>query len=68
MMLYPSMPELLKRVNNRYLLVNVIASRARTIASEADDEGISLDKKPVSMAIDEIAAGKITVLLGENQI
>ncbi len=58
-MIYPSIPELLKNVNSRYLLVNVIAHRAREIAEEAEKEKIHLDKKPVSLAIDEIAAGKI---------
>ena len=60
MMLYPTMPELLKYVNSRYLLVNVIAKRAREISAAANDEGTSLDEKPVSLAIKEIAAGKIT--------
>jgi len=60
MMLYPAMPELLKHVNSRYLLVNVIAKRAREISAEAQDAGISLNEKTVSLAIKEIAAGKIT--------
>ena len=58
-MIYPSMPELLKNVNSRYLLVNVIAKRARGIADEAQQEDIKLEEKPVSMAIEEIAEGKI---------
>ena len=60
MMLYPSMPELLDKVNSRYLLVNVVAKRAREISESAEENGESLDKKPVSQAIDEVAAGKIT--------
>ncbi len=61
MMLYPTMPELLKQVSNsRYLLVNVIAKRAREISLEAETHGISLNEKPVSMAIAEIAEGKIS--------
>lgn len=58
MMLYPSMSSLLEKVNSRYLLVNVIAKRSREIAEEAEENGESLDRKPVSMAIDEIAEGK----------
>ena len=61
MMLYPTMPELLKQVNSRYLLVNVIAKRAREIAFKAEEDGESLDEKPVSLAIKEIADGKISV-------
>ena len=62
-MLYPSLPELLKQVDGRYLLVNVIAQRAREISQQADSIGESLDKKPVSSAIEEIASGDIRVKL-----
>ncbi len=61
MMLYPSLPDLLKHVNSRYLLVNVIAQRARSIAEKAEQEGIPMDEKPVSCAIKDIAAGKIHI-------
>ena len=61
MMLYPPMNELLKEIPSRYMLVNVVAQRARQIASEAEDEGIPLDDKPVSMAIREVAEGKVDV-------
>ena len=60
-MLYPSLAELLKNVNSRYLLVNVIAKRAREIAIVSEENGIPLDEKPVSIAIDEIASGQIHV-------
>lgn len=61
MMLYPTMPELLKNVDNsRYLLVNVIAKRAREIAADAESRGVPLNDKPVSIAIKEIAEGKVT--------
>ena len=59
MMLYPTMPELLKNIESRYMLVNVIAKRAREIAQEAEDEGEPLNEKPVSLAVKEIAEGKI---------
>ena len=36
MMLYPAMSLLNKYVENRYLLVNVVARRARQIAEQAD--------------------------------
>ncbi len=66
-MLYPTMPELLKQVDNsRYLLVNLIAKRAREISGTAEEEGIPLDDKPVSMAINEIAAGKISASVHEE--
>ena len=65
-MLYPTMDELLSHVNSRYLLVNVIAKRAREISEEAEKEGEPLDEKPVSMAIDEIAAGEIDVHMDDD--
>ena len=59
MMLYPAMKDLLKQVPSRYLLVNVVARRARQIASEAEEQQISLTEKPVSLAIEEVAAGQL---------
>ncbi|MBO5918250.1 MAG: DNA-directed RNA polymerase subunit omega [Oscillospiraceae bacterium] len=55
MMLYPPMKDLLKSVPSRYELVNVVACRARAIASQAQETGTVLDDKPVSMAIREVA-------------
>lgn len=60
MMLYPAMSTLNNNVPNRYLLVNVVARRARQIAEEADVEGAHLNEKPVTSAINEVAEGKIT--------
>ena len=59
MMLYPAMNELLAQVPSRYKLVNVVAARARQIAVEADEQGIMLEDKPVSIAVREIAEGKV---------
>ncbi len=36
-MLYPPVADLLKNIDSRYLLVNVVAQRARQIASEAEE-------------------------------
>jgi len=58
-MLNPSMQELMKRVGNRYLLVNLAAQRARDIADEAEEKGEPLPDKAVKLALDEIAEGKI---------
>ena len=59
MMLYPAMSELLKQVPSRYQLVNVGAARARKIAARAEREGLMLEEKPVSIAVQEIADGKL---------
>ncbi|MCL2568928.1 MAG: DNA-directed RNA polymerase subunit omega [Oscillospiraceae bacterium] len=66
MMLYPSMSELLEKVNSRYMLVNVAARRARNISDRAEQNGYVLDKKPVSYAIEEIADGKLAVTVNEQ--
>ncbi len=68
MMPYPPVPQMLKSVNSRYLLVNVIARRARQIAIEAEEFKVPLDKKPVSQAIDEIAEGKLTAEMKEEYL
>ena len=57
-MLYPAMNQLQSYVPNRYMMVNVVARRARQIAEEAEISGEHLDDKPVTMAIDEVADGK----------
>lgn len=59
MMLNPPMNKLLERVPSRYMLVNVVAQRARQISSEAEDAGVPLDDKPVTIAIREVAEGKL---------
>ena len=59
MMLYPAMKDLLEQVPSRYELVNVVACRARQIATEAEMAGEPLEDKPVSMAIREVAEGKL---------
>ena len=58
-MIYPAMSKLSAYVPNRYMLVNVVARRARQIAEAAEDEGVRLEEKAVTLAIDEIALGKI---------
>jgi DNA-directed RNA polymerase subunit omega len=59
-LIYPSLDELLKRVDNRYTLVTAAAKRARKILEEEkNDEEKSV--KAVSIALEEISAGKIKV-------
>ena len=66
-MLKPAMNDLLKRVGNRYLLVNLAAQRARDISAAAEETGESLTEKPVKMALDEIAAGTIVYRPGPRE-
>ena len=61
MMLYPPMAELVDKVGSRYQLVNLVARRARTISADAEENGVKLEKKPVSSAIDEVYTGKLVI-------
>ena len=65
-MLYPPVADLLKNVDSRYLLVNVVAQRARQIAAEAEEFQEELPEKPVTLAIWEVAEGKLTAGLKEE--
>ena len=40
--------------------MNVVARRARQISIEAEQEGYALEDKPVTLAIREVAEGKLT--------
>ncbi len=67
-MLYPPMSELLKNIDSRYLLVNVVARRARQISIEAEQEGYALEQKPVTMAIREVADGQLTATVKDEYL
>ena len=61
MMLYPPVADLVDKVGSRYQLVNIVAQRARHISAECEAQGEPLDEKPVSIAIDEVYVGKLTI-------
>ena len=65
-MLYPPVADMLKNVESRYLLVNVVAQRARQIAAAAEEENVELPAKPVTMAIREVAEGKLTATVKDE--
>ena len=65
MMLYPPVADLVDKVGSRYQLVNVVAQRARHISADWEEKGEPMDDKPVSIAIDEVYAGKLTVNANE---
>ena len=67
-MLYPAMNKLTSNIPNRYLLVNVVARRARQIAQETEDTGEKTDVKPVTLAIQEVADGKLSVAAADVSI
>lgn len=65
-MLYPPVADMLKYVDSRYLLVNVVAQRARTIAAEAEAFQEELPEKPVTLAIREVAAGELSATIKDE--
>lgn len=64
-MLYPAMSELLKHIDSRYLMVNVVARRARQISIESETFHEPLPEKPVTLAIREVADGKLVASIRE---
>ena len=65
-MLYPPVADLLKKVDSRYLLVNLVAHRARQIAAEAEAFQEDLPEKPGTMAIEEVADGELSATVKEE--
>lgn len=61
MMLYPPVAELVDKTGSRYQLVNLVSRRARTISSQAEERQLPLEKKAVSIAIDEVYTGKLSI-------
>ena len=68
MLLYPPIKELLGQVPSRYMLVNLVASRARKLSSESEASGEPLEEKAVSLAIREVADGTLTVEAAEEAL
>lgn len=61
-MLYPPVAELAAKIGSRYQLVNLVARRAREISARNEKTGCRSDEKPVSIAINEVYAGKLTMI------
>ncbi|HHY36264.1 MAG TPA: DNA-directed RNA polymerase subunit omega [Firmicutes bacterium] len=59
-MMEPSFDELLKRVDSKYTLVVAAAKRARQLLKNGNSSGDDgRAPKPVTIALQEIAAGKL---------
>ena len=70
-MLKPSINEVLNKIDNRYYLVGTVAKRAREIIDGADIyvQNKQKETKPVSLATQEVAEGKISYrLLTQEEI
>ena len=58
-LIYPPLDNLIKHVDSRYTLVTAAAKRARKILEEEQSQEKSI--KAVSLALEEIQAGKIKI-------
>lgn len=68
MMLYPSIDRLMKKVDSKYTLVAAAAKRARYLQEEQGEKTESPQtEKYVSVALTEIATGKIDIVTREGQ-
>ena len=65
-MLYPPVADLLKNVDSRSLLVNLVAHRARQIAAESEALQEELPEKPVTLAIQEVADGELSATIKDE--
>ncbi len=66
-MLKPTDIERIKGKNSRYAVVVGVAKRAREIAEKAEEEGVILTEKPVSMAINDFADGDYEIIVNEPE-
>lgn len=60
-MLRPAMSQILREGESYYAFVVAVAFRARQIADEYTDKNVSLEVKPVNLALSEFASGKVRV-------
>jgi DNA-directed RNA polymerase subunit omega len=76
-MMYPPIEDLLDKVDSKFTLVSLAAKRGRQVNSYFNQlgEGLgaivppqvtSVSRKPLSIALEEIAAAKIKYLSGED--
>lgn len=68
MIVKPTVTELLKKTKNRYELVIATSRRARQIAMGDEPLTKVKEKSPVTLAANEIAEGKVTVVRDEENV
>ena len=66
-MLKPTDIERIKGKNSRYAVVVGVAKRAREIAEDAENGGVILTEKPVSLAISDIKDGDYRLIVHEEK-
>lgn len=67
MMVKPSVTELLTKAKNRYELVIATSKRARQIANGDNTLTDVKEDSPVTLAANEIAEGKVTIVKKEEE-
>lgn len=65
-MIKPGITTLSKCVDSRYTLVTMVAKRARMIGNSGEGLVPCTSKKPVSIAVEEVAAGKVGYIRRER--
>ncbi|WP_353892172.1 DNA-directed RNA polymerase subunit omega [Proteinivorax hydrogeniformans] len=60
-MIYPSIDDLLKKVDNKYALVVLAAKRSRELLLDSQEDMEEKNKKTVTIALEEVLDEKITV-------
>lgn len=58
-MVFPSIDDLLERVDSKYTLVSMVAKRARELTEGAEALVEADEKKPTTIALEEIYYGKV---------
>ena len=66
MIVKPTVTELLKKAKNRYELVIATSKRARQIAMGDEPLTKVKEESPVTLAANEIAEGKVTIIRDED--
>ena len=66
MIVKPTVTELLKKTKNRYELVIATSRRARQIAMGDEPLTKVKEESPVTLAANEIAEGKVTIIRDEE--
>ena len=66
MIVKPTVKELLKKAKNRYELVIATSRRARQIAMGDEPLTKVKEESPVTLAANEIAEGKVTIIRDEE--
>ncbi len=61
-MLRPAVNQIISKNESCYSLVIAVAKRARAIADDLYEKGMTLEEKPVKTAVEELASGKCKIV------